>query len=191
MPPELPRRIEAARIYLRSYQVGDGRLFYAIRQRNRVHLARYEADNVVMSVASEQEAEVVVGELAAEWEARTSFFMGAFDRATGDFVAQVYLGPVSPELAEFEIGYFVDRDHEGRGYITEAVQAALAFAFEHLDAQRVRVECDDTNERSWRVAERCGMVREGHIREHKMSPDGKLTGTLYYGLQRTDFEALP
>jgi aminoglycoside 6'-N-acetyltransferase len=190
MLPKLPQRIEAQRLYLRSYQPGDGRWYYAMGQRNRAHLARYEADNVVMSIASEQEAEVVVREFAAEWRARNAFFMGAFERETDEFVAQVYVGPVSRDLPEFEIGFFVDRQHQGQGYVTEAVRAALSFIFEHLNAHRVRLQCDDTNKRSWRVAERCGMVREGHIRENKLSADGEISGTLFFGLLRREFEAL-
>jgi ribosomal-protein-alanine N-acetyltransferase len=191
MLPEIPARIEAGRIYLRSYEAGDGRWYYAMSQRNRAHLARYEADNVVMSIASEQKAEVIVRELAAEWRARSAFFMGAFDRETDEFVAQVYVGPVSRDLPEFEVGFFVDKDHQGQGYVTEAVRAALAFTFEHLNAHRVRMECDDTNERSWRVAERCGMIREGHIRENRVTADGERSGTLYFGLLKREFEALP
>jgi ribosomal-protein-serine acetyltransferase len=187
---EIPTRIEAGRIYLRSYEAGDGPWVYAMSQKNRTHLARYEAENVVMSIESEQDAEVVVRELAVEWKARNCFFMGAFDRETDEFVAQVYVGPVNWDVPEFEIGFFVDKDREGRGYVTEAVQAAMGFIFEHLKAHRVCVECDDTNERSWRVAERCGMVMEGHIRENKKNADGKLSGTLYFGLLKREFEAL-
>jgi len=79
--------------------------------------------------------------------------------------------------------------HEGRGFITEAVQATLRFIFEHLGAHRVRIHCDDTNERSYRVAERCGFVREGHIRENKRHPDGTKSGTLYFGLLKSELEA--
>jgi len=185
---EIPTRIEGRRIYLRSYEAGDGQWYYAMSQRNRSHLARYESQNVVMSVKTEQDAEVMVRELAADWTARNCFFMGAFDRETDEFVAQVYVGPVDWNVPEFEIGFFVDKDHEGQGYVTEAVQAVMGFIFEHLKAHRVRMECDDTNERSWRVAERCGMVREGHIRENRRNPDGKSSGTLYYGILKSDFE---
>jgi ribosomal-protein-alanine N-acetyltransferase len=188
MLPEIPARIEAERIYLRSYRPGDGPWYYAMSQRNRAHLARYEAENVAMTLESEQEAEDLVRELAAEWEARHCFFMGAFDRETDDFVAQVYVGPVSCEVPEFAIGFFVDRDREGQGYVTEAVRAALGFIFGHLGAHRVRMECDDTNERSRRVAERCRMIREGHIRENKRNADGTLSGTLHFGLLKREFE---
>jgi ribosomal-protein-alanine N-acetyltransferase len=189
MPLEIPERIEAGRIILRPYQAGDGPWFYAMSQRNRAHLARYEAENVVMSIQSEQDAEVLVRELAAAWEARDYFFMGAFVKGTGEFVAQVYIGPVHWDVPEFEIGFFVDVDHEGQGYVTEAVRAAMGFIFEHLQAHRVRLECDDTNVRSRRVAERCGMVLEGHIRENKRNADGTLSGTLHFRLLRREFEA--
>jgi ribosomal-protein-alanine N-acetyltransferase len=184
---EIPTRIEAGRIYLRSYEAGDGQWYYTMSQKNRTHLARYEAGNVVMSIESEQDAEVVVRELAAEWRARNCFFMGAFDRETDEFVAQVYVGPVNWDVPEFEIGFFADKDHEGQGYVTEAVRAAMGFIFEHLKAHRVCLECDDTNERSVRVAERFGMVREGHIRENKRNPDGTLSGTLHFGLLKREF----
>jgi aminoglycoside 6'-N-acetyltransferase len=116
--------------------------------------------------------------------------MGAFKRETEEFVAQVYVGPVDWDVPEFTIGFFADNDHEGKGYVTEASRAAIGFIFEHLGAHRVRLECDDTNQRSVRVAERCGMVREGHIRENKRHTDGTLSGTLHYGLLKREFEAL-
>jgi aminoglycoside 6'-N-acetyltransferase len=187
---KLPTRIEAERIYLRPYEAGDGAWYYAMSRKNRAHLARYESENVVMSITSEQDAGAVVRGLNAEWRARNSFFMGAFDRETDEFVAQVYIGPVNWELPEFEIGFFVDRDHEGQGYVTEAVRATLGFIFHDLGAHRVRMECDDTNERSWRVAERCGLVKEGHARENRKNADGTLSGTLHFGLLRGEFEAL-
>ena len=187
---EIPTRIETERLYLRSYKAGDGPWYYEMSKKNRTHLARYEAENVLMSIGSEQDAEVVVRQLAAEWMARNCFFMGAFDKETDEFVAQIYVGPVSWEVPEFEIGFFVDMDHEGQGYVTEAVRAVMGFIFEHLKAHRVRMECDDTNERSWRVAERCGMVREGHFRENKKNEDGSLSGTLWFGLLKREFESL-
>jgi aminoglycoside 6'-N-acetyltransferase len=187
---EIPTRFEARRIYLRCYEAGDGPWFYTMSQKNRAHLARYEGGNVVMSIEDEDDADILVGDLAKEWQARNCFFMGAFKHETEEFVAQVYVGPVSWDVPEFIVGFFADKDHEGQGYVTEAVRAALGFIFEHLKAHRVRMECDDTNERSWLVAERCGLVREGRIRENKRNPDGTLSGTLCFGLLKHEFEAL-
>jgi len=67
---EIPTRIEAKRRFLHSCESGDGPWFDAMNQKNRKHIAQYETENVVMSIAKEQDAEVVVRELAADWWAR-------------------------------------------------------------------------------------------------------------------------
>jgi len=187
---DIPTRIQTERLYLRCYALGDGPWYYAMSQKNRAHLTPFESENVVMTIKSEEDAEITVRELAADWVARNCFFMGAFDRRTDEFVAQIYIGPVDWALPEFIVGYFADVDHQGRGYVTEAVRAALEFIFGHLQAHRVRVECDDTNVRSIRVAQRCGMKQEAHFRENKRNPDGTLSGTLIFGLLRSEFDAL-
>ncbi|MEJ2736668.1 MAG: GNAT family protein [Anaerolineae bacterium] len=186
---DIPTRIETERLYLRCYQPGDGQWYYPMAQRNRSHLERYESGNAVMTIESENDAEATVRDFAAAWMAREAFFFGAFTRADDQFVAQIYVGVVSWDLPEFEVGYFVDLDHEGMGYVTEAFRGSLGFIFEHLKAHRVCLGCNDSNTRSYRVAERCGMVKEAHIRENKRWPDGTLTGTLRYGLLRSEWEA--
>jgi RimJ/RimL family protein N-acetyltransferase len=187
---ELPTHIETERLTLRSFQPGDGPMYLAAGQKNRAHLERYESDNAILSIHTEEDAEALVRDLAAEWAAGHYYFIGAFDKKTQEFVAQVFIGLVNRDLPEFQIGYFVDKDHEGQGYVTEAVTAALGFIFEHLKAHRVRLECDDTNVRSYRVAERCNMVREGYLRQNHKNPDGTFTGTLVYGLLKDEFEQL-
>jgi RimJ/RimL family protein N-acetyltransferase len=186
---DIPTHIETERLYLRPYRPGDGAWYYAMSLKNREHLARFESGNVAMTIKSEEEAEIVVRDLAVDWVARNCFFMGAFDKKTDQFVAQIYIGPVDWILPEFKIGYFVDVDHEGQGYVTEAVKAALQMIFKHLKAQRVRLECNDTNTRSYRVAERCQMTREGHFRQNKKNPDGTLSGSYFYAILKSEYEA--
>lgn len=189
MLPDIPGRIEAERLYLRPYRADDGPWYYAMGQRNRDHLARYEADNAARSLESVEDAEELIRKLATAWEAQTYFFMGAFDRKTDEFLAQVTIVPVDWDVPAFAIGFFVDEAHEGQGYVTESVRAVMGFVFEYLEAHRVGMECDDTNLRSRRVAERCGLTLEGHIRENKRNVDGTLSGTLHFGLLRREFEA--
>ena len=184
-----PVRLETDRLTLRSFQPGDGEWYFAAGQRNRAHLAEYEAGNVILEARSSAEAEDIVHDLAAIWDKGRNFFLAGFEKGHDEFVVQIYIGQVNADLPEYEIGYFVDQDHEGRGYVTEAVMAALRFCFEALSAQRVSLECDDTNVRSWKVAERCGFVKEGHRRENKKHADGSFTGTVYYGLLRAEFNA--
>lgn len=183
-PPSL---IQTERLLLRSYQIGDESWYYSMSQRNKSHLARYESDNPVMKINSEEDAEMVIHGFVDSWSAHKAFFMGGFQKDTLEFVAQIYIGVVNWALPEFEVGYFADANQSGKGYVTEAAKGAIRFIFEHLGAHRIRLECDDTNERSFRVAERCGMIREGHMRENHRHADGSITGTLHYGLLRSEY----
>ena len=186
---DIPTRIETERLYLRCYQAGDGQWYYRMSQKNHSHLEKYESGNAAMSIRSEEDAEITVRSFAADWVARAAFFLGAFTCVDHQFVAQIYIGVVNWDLPEFEIGYFVDVDHEGQGYVSEAVRASLRFIFDYLLAHRVRLECDETNSRSQRVAERCGMIKEAHIRENKKRADGTFSGTLHFGLLRSELDS--
>ena len=59
-PPKIPSHIETDRLILRSYEPGDGAWYHAMSRRNRTHLARYGAENVALSIHTEEEAEALV-----------------------------------------------------------------------------------------------------------------------------------
>jgi RimJ/RimL family protein N-acetyltransferase len=145
---DLPDRIETERLYLRPYQPGDGPLFFAASLRNRSHLSKYESENILMHLKDQEHAEAIIREMASDWAARNCFFIGIFEKATGEWVGQVYVGPTTWEPPEFSIGYVADVNHQGLGYITEAVTAVLRVLFENLHAHRVTADCHEDNLRS-------------------------------------------
>ena len=101
---------------------------------------------------------------AADFLARRQLPMLFFLRDSGALVGSSGMPRIDWEVPRFEIGYWVRRRYEGRGYATEAVGALTRFTFETLRAQRVEIRVDDRNERSWRVAERLGYRLEGVLR---------------------------
>jgi ribosomal-protein-serine acetyltransferase len=188
MNHEFPRQFESERLLLRCYRPGDGKWYYAMSLRNREHLLPFEADNPAVNLNSEDEAENLMAQLEAEWIAQNCFFIGAFEKKSGEFAAQIYVGPLDWSLPEFQIGYFADVDHEGMGFVTEGVRATLRILFNTMDAHRVRLGCDETNLRSIGVAERCGMTLEGRLRENRRKPDGTYSNSLIYGLLKQEFQ---
>lgn len=175
------------RLILRSYCLGDESWYYKMSQRNHAHLERYEPENPAMEIKTEEDAKKTITDFVNEWKKGSHLFMGVFIKESEQFVAQLYIRLVNQNVNEFEIGYFSDVEHEGKGYVTEAVNAVVKSIFEILNAHRIRIETDDTNVRSIGVAERCGFVKEGHIRENMKNPDGTYSGTLYYGLLKSEF----
>jgi len=70
---------------------------------------------------------------------------------------------------EYEIHYWLQTDRTGRGYVTEAAQALLAWARESLGATRILLNAGMLNRRSLAVAERLGFTRDGEL-------EGGMTG---------------
>ncbi len=72
---------------------------------------------------------------------------------------------LSPENRSAEVGYSLSRTYWNRGLMTEALGRVLKSAFEDLKLHRVEAQYDIRNPASGRVMEKCGMVKEGVLRE--------------------------
>jgi [ribosomal protein S5]-alanine N-acetyltransferase len=64
------------------------------------------------------------------------------------------------------LGYQIARAEQGRGLMTEALRATNAFMFDRLRMHRIMASYRPENERSARVLERLGFVREGLARDY-------------------------
>ena len=60
-----------------------------------------------------------------------------------------------------EIGYGINRPHEGKGYATEAVDALVRWAFRQPGVVRVEAETEPGNAASRRVLAKCGFRPTG------------------------------
>jgi len=89
-----------------------------------------------------------------------------------------------------EIGWRLAHDAWGRGYATEASEAALQFGFERLGLSEIVAFTMPDNYRSLRVMERLGMAREsaGDF-DHPNDPEGARRRHVLYRLSRKSWRA--
>lgn len=64
-----------------------------------------------------------------------------------------------------EIGYGILPQYQGKGYATEAVAAALKWAFEHPEVTAIEAEAAPDNSTSIKVLKKCGFIPTGTIGE--------------------------
>ncbi len=64
------------------------------------------------------------------------------------------------------LGYSAHHRQQGKGYMTEALGAAVEFVFERLGFHRVEANYMPINERSGRLLRRLGFVVEGYARDY-------------------------
>lgn len=66
------------------------------------------------------------------------------------------------------LGYAINDEFSGNGYMTEAVQQLLQTGFHEFGLHRIWAYADVENTASWRLMERVGMLREGLLRQDKL-----------------------
>ena len=91
-----------------------------------------------------------------EFSSQRRIFLGMVARASGVLVGIISLTRNGAD--EGEIGYWVGRPYQGKGYAREAAAVMIALAFDALEMRRVVAACRPDNEPSWRVMEHCGMT---------------------------------
>lgn len=106
--------------------------------------------------------------------------------ANGEFLGFVGLVRLDAATGEAEAGYIVASKARGRGVATRALRMLSAWAFDHLQLERLELRVDTTNPASARVAERAGFTREGVLRSVYMK-EGVRADQAVYSLLRSDY----
>ncbi|HWO60369.1 MAG TPA: GNAT family protein [Umezawaea sp.] len=104
----------------------------------------------------------------------------------GVLAGGVLFWPVDDLGGHVELGYWLSRRAGGRGVMTNAVAALVAFCFTELDLNKVVIKCAARNTASRGVPERLGFTPEGLLRDHLVL-DGVAHDLVPYGLLRREF----
>lgn len=80
---------------------------------------------------------------------------------TGRLIGNIYLS--ERDFDTWELGYVFNPAFWGKGYATEAARNRIGYAFRERNARRITAMCNPVNTASWKLLERLGMRREGHL----------------------------
>lgn len=177
IPPELLTR----RLLLRHPRAGDGPALHQAIKESLPELRRFLAS--LPWVAAEQtveSAEIYCRTAEANFMARRDLPYLLWDRASGQLVGATGLHRTDWKTPRTEVGYWCRSSRSGAGLVSEAVAALTRLAFEDLSMVRLELITDEANTASRRVAERCGFVLEGILRNERRAPDGSLRNTCVY-----------
>ena len=178
---DLPTSIDTERLLLRPPRAGDGPLLLAAIVESLPELRRFLGS--LPWVAAEQtveSAELYCRNAQASFIARKDLPFLLFEKATGELVGACGLHRIAWSTPKVEVGYWGRASRAGNGFISEAVQAVVGYAFEHLHAARIELITDEENEPSRRLAERCGFTLEAVLRHERRAPAGDLRNTCLY-----------
>jgi len=77
-----------------------------------------------------------------------------------------YTNVVRGPFLACHLGYQIARSHEGQGLMSEALRATNEFVFREMRLHRIMANHRPENERSARLLERLGFVREGIAKDY-------------------------
>jgi RimJ/RimL family protein N-acetyltransferase len=167
--------IESQRLRIRRFKHSDLAPFMAYR--NDPEVARYQS----WDSCNEQEATAFIRELESarpgvpgRW-----FQFAVVSKESGALIGDCALRVDGHEPYRAEVGFTLAREHQGKGFASEAVSRLLDYAFDALGLHRVFAIADCRNAPSVALLERLGVRREGHFLENSWVKGGWADEYLY------------
>jgi len=142
--------METERLLIRRFSADDWQdLFEYLSQEVVV---KYEPYEVFTEEACKQEA---------VRRSDDNNFWAVCLKDSGKLIGNIYLS--KQEYDTWELGYVFNADYQGKGYATDAARFLIDYIFCNQNARRVIAMCNPLNESSWKLLERLGLRREGHL----------------------------
>ena len=83
-------------------------------------------------------------------------------KETGEIIGRVsFFNFAFGGMMSCACGYHLDKDHTGKGYMTEALKGAMAFVFDEYKLHRIEAFIVPDNQPSLNLVKRCGFHYEG------------------------------
>ncbi|GAA3591423.1 GNAT family protein [Klugiella xanthotipulae] len=157
--------IDTARLRLRSLEATDA---------EQVHAYQSDPDVTTFMPYGPRSLAEVVEKIGAHSprirlaEDKDYLMLAVERRDTGRVIGELYFSLLSVENNGAEIGWALNPDSQGAGYVTEAAGAVLDLAFGELGLHRVEAHVDPRNDASAAVCGRLGMRHEGTLIENAL-----------------------
>ena len=89
-----------------------------------------------------------------------------------------------------EFGTWITPQHHGNGSNADCKLLMLSYAFETLGCVRVQIKTDANNTQSQRSLVALGATLEAHLRNHLMTPSGRIRDSLMYSIIDSEWPAV-
>ena len=154
--------LRTQRLILREFEEADWTALHAVESLPEV--ARYQW--FAPRTADESRAYVLGALRGAREQPRVTYDLAIVPASDDRPVGRVGLGVTDAAIGEGMLWYTLHPSVWGMGFATEAGRGLADFGFRELRLHRIWADCDPANVASWRVLEKIGMRREGHLREN-------------------------
>lgn len=177
-------RLDTQRLYLRPAILKDYAQWADVRARNESFLKPYEPAWPASCLREEFFAQRVE-RLSQDWLSGDSFTFLIFERDI--LIGGINLNNIVRGAAQHaSLGYWLDEQKQGQGYMGEAARAVIAYGFGACRLARVNAATLPHNMRSRRMLERLGFAEEGFAKAY-IQINGVREDHVLYGFNAPGF----
>ena len=176
--------LETPRLILRRFAAGDAAAMY----RN------WASDPEVTRFLTwpPHESLAVSEQVLADWihgyDDPRQYQWAIVPRCVGEPIGSISIVKINDDIDEIQMGYCIGQKWWHQGYTSEALEAVIRFAFTELGANRVAAIHNVQNPHSGGVMQKCGMQKEGVLRQGYRDNQG-LGNYCLLAILRSDWES--
>jgi RimJ/RimL family protein N-acetyltransferase len=180
--PERPL-LSGERVWLRPLEARDMPAYVA--GINDTAVGAFAGYRIPITVA---EATAWLERHAAKSHSGEGYFFAVCELGDDRFIGTTWFKEVNTVDGNSELAIYMDKDHIGSGWGTDAQRTLLNFGFGTLGLERIWLTVNASNARAIRSYEKVGFQREGVMRR-AFRVDGRLGDVLMMAILRDEWEA--
>ena len=119
---------------------------------------------------------------------KENYFFYIRSLETNNLIGYVGIKKIDLKISKCELFYFIDKDFEGKGIVSNAVSKTINFCFKDLKMNKIFICTSKINFGSQQIALKNAFQQEGMLREEFKNGDGILEDIVYFGLLRKEYK---
>jgi RimJ/RimL family protein N-acetyltransferase len=157
----------------RRFRENEGDAFHELLENNRSRIEDLFA-HAELALNGKEECEAFIRKKFAAWLLQREYAFGVWHNVSAKAIGFVQLFNIDWKVPKAEVIFFIDRDYEAQGLMTEVLTEVMRFAFSQLRMERITLHTASDNFPAQRLARKCGFRREGDLRAYHRKASGEL-----------------
>ncbi len=170
-------------LLLRSFQPEDAPELFRAVDASRQHLRHWL--NWVDATTKAEHSLQFIQQSLQQLNSQEAIALGLFSKL--QIIGSIGMHNWDHKLRKAMLGYWIDKEHEGKGIIQRGMRRFINFLFEKTDLNKLEIHFVPANTRSAVVAEKLGFKTEGILRQSILR-NGMLEDVVVTGLLKSEWK---
>ncbi|MBR8535187.1 GNAT family N-acetyltransferase [Carboxylicivirga sediminis] len=137
-----------------------------------------------------KDAEAFISKVAKQPNVPETWFqLVLIEPATQQIIGDIGLHFLDSDNLQVELGCTLDKEYQGNGFATEALETMIDYLFNHLSKHRIITSIDPFNSSSIKLVERLGFRKEAHFVQSLLI-NGQWVDDLVYAVLKKDWKTI-